>query len=141
MKQINNKADVGTYIITRCSKCNNDMNHVVVAKGSDGIVARVKCIVCNSEHNYHPEKNKVLRTTVTKTRPTKPIVSGYKLFEEAKSGAKNMVPIDYAISNVYKKGDLIQHINWGEGVVYNVFDNKVEVIFRDMIRALVHNRK
>ena len=70
-----------------------------------------------------------------------PKVSNSKLFEEAKSSSVNKVPVDYNISNSYAKGTLLQHSNWGEGVVFKVFDDKIEVVFRDSIRTLVQNRK
>ena len=137
----NDKADVGTYIVTRCSRCDNNMNHVVVAKGADNYVARVKCLICGSEHNYkHEPIRKILSARVSKVSAA-PKSSSSKLFEEAKSSAVNKVPVDYKIAESYSKGTLLQHLNWGEGVVFKVFDDKIEVIFRDSIRTLVQNRK
>jgi len=137
----NEKADVGTYIVTRCSRCDNNMNHVVVAKGADNYVARVKCLVCGSEHNYKHESIKKISSPRISKVSAAPRVSNLKLFEEAKSSAVNKVPVDYNISNSYAKGMLLQHLNWGEGVVFKVFDDKIEVVFRDSIRTLVQNRK
>ena len=137
----NDKAEVGTYIVSRCSKCDNNMNHVVVAKGADNYVARIKCLVCGSEHNYkHEPIKKILSARISKVS-TAPRVSSSKLFEEAKAGSVNKVPVDYNISDSYAKGTLLQHLNWGEGVVFKVFDDKIEVVFRDSIRMLVQNRK
>jgi len=137
----NDKAEVGTYIVTRCSRCDNNMNHVVVAKGADNYVARVKCLICGSEHNYkHEPVKKILSARILKISAA-PKTSSYKLFEEARSSATNKVPVDYNIGNSYAKGTLLQHLNWGEGVVFKVFDDKIEVIFRDSIRTLVQNRK
>ena len=137
----NDKADVGTYIVTRCSRGDNNMNHVVVAKGADNYVARVKCLVCGSEHNYkHEPVKKILSAKISKVSAA-PKVNNSKLFEEAKSGAVNKVPVDYNIGNSYAKGSLLQHVSWGEGVVFKVFDDKIEVVFRDSIRTLVQNRK
>ena len=135
------KAGVGTYIVTRCSRCDNNMNHVVVAQGADGMVARVKCLVCGSEHNYHHETVKKISSVRVPKITASPRTSSSKLFEEARTGAVNKVPVNYTISEPYVNGTLIQHPNWGEGVVFKVFDNKIEVVFRDSIRTLVHNRK
>jgi len=137
----NERAEVGTYIVTRCSRCDNNMNHVVVAKGADNLVARVKCLICGSEHNYkHEAIKKASSPRVTKVSAA-PKSSSSKLFEEAKSTSINKVPVDYNIANSYAKGTLLQHINWGEGVVFKVFDDKIEVVFRNSIRTLVQNRK
>jgi hypothetical protein len=135
------KADVGTYIVTRCSRCDHDMNHVVVAKGADGSVARVKCLVCGSEHNYHHEAVKKASSVRAPKLTSAPRSSSSKLFEEAKQGAVNKVPVNYTISDSYPNGTLILHSNWGEGVVFKVFDDKIEVVFRDAVRTLVQNRK
>ena len=138
----NDRSDVGSYIVTRCSRCNNDMNHVVVAKGADGNVARVKCLVCSSEHNYKSAKKISLSTPkVRKVTPTGTRSSSVKLFEEAKQSSVNKVPVNYNITEMYVKGTLLQHPNWGQGVVFKVYDNKVDVVFQDSIRTLVHNRK
>ena len=137
----NNNAGVGTYIVTRCSRCDNNMNHVVVAKGADNYVARVKCLICGSEHNYKPEPVKKTLSAKKSKISAAPKSSNSKLFEEAKSTSINKVHVDYNISNSYAKGTLLQHSNWGEGVVFKVFDDKIEVIFRDSIRTLVQNRK
>ncbi len=135
------RADVGTYMVTRCSRCDRDMNHVVVAKGSDGSVARVKCLVCGSEHNYHHSVVKKASSAKTTKLSAAPKSSNSKLFEEAKKSAINKVPINYTITDKYANGTLIQHVNWGEGVVFKVFDDKIEVVFRDSIRTLVQNRR
>lgn len=135
------KAEVGTYIVTRCNRCDNNMNHVVVAKGADNYVVRVKCLICGSEHNYkHEPIKKILSARISKVSAA-PRVSNSKLFEEAKTSATNKVPVDYNIGNSYTKGTLLQHLNWGEGIVFKVFDDKIEVVFRDSIRTLVQNRK
>lgn len=141
MEKNKDRAGVGTYIVTRCSKCDHDMNHVVVAQGADGGVARVKCLVCGSEHNYHHDAVKKASSVRVPKITAAPKSSTPKLFEEAKQSAVNRVPVNYTISEKYDKGMLIQHSNWGEGVVFKVFDDKIEVVFRDAVRTLVQNRK
>ena len=141
-------AGVGTHIVTYCSKCAHDVNHVVVAHGADGMVARVKCIVCNSEHNY----KKMSQTRVVQHRTSSSLTGGakahhippkfnIKLWEDAKAGAKNRTPVEYTINKMFEKDMLIYHSTMGEGVVMKVYDNKIEVIFSMDIKSLVHNRK
>jgi len=138
----NDRAGVGEHIVTRCSRCNNDMNHTVVAQGADGIVARVKCMVCSSEHNYKRSVSKITGSQSRTTRVAKVNVpTGYKLWEEAKNGAVNKVPINYSMDQKFQKNNLICHPTLGEGVVMNAYDNKIDVIFRNDIKALVHNKK
>lgn len=137
----NDRAGVGEHIVTHCNRCSNEMNHTVVAHGADGIIARVKCMVCGSEHNY--KKAAPLRLTTPKAaKVTKvSIPMGVKHWEEAKTNAINKVPITYSIDQKFQKNNLIYHATLGEGVVINAYDNKIDVIFRNDIKALVHNKK
>ncbi|MEI6079558.1 MAG: hypothetical protein WCQ53_02840 [bacterium] len=141
------RAGVGTHIVTYCSRCAHDVNHVVVAQGADGIVARVKCIVCGSEHNYKKAAARSASSTrsaasraTAKTIPA-PSRFNVKLWEEARAGAKNRVPIEYTINKKFEKDNLIYHSTMGEGVVMKAYDNKIDVIFSSDIKSLVHNRK
>jgi hypothetical protein len=141
-------AGVGTHIVTRCSKCDHGVNHVVVAHGADGMVARVKCIVCGSEHNYKKTTSVSRASTRSsssaksgvKDHPT-PTRFNVKLWEEAKATTKNKVPIEYAVNKTFEKDTLIYHSTLGEGVIMKAYDHKIEVIFSSDIKSLVHNRK
>lgn len=139
-KKNNDRAGVGEHIVTRCSRCDHDMNHTVVAQGADGIVARVKCMVCGSEHNYKKFVPERIRATKVKV-VQKSVTVTPKLWDEAKAGAANKSPISYAMDQRFPKNTLIHHPTLGEGVVINAYDNKIDVIFRDGIKPLVHNRK
>jgi hypothetical protein len=152
MQKNTDRAGVATHIVTYCSKCAHDTNHVVVAQGEDGFVARVKCIVCGSEHKYKRIDSKFRGGnslgSATKNRNLGPkgisrSTASYdlRLWEEALAGVKNKVPENYLISGVFDKGDLLYHSSMGEGVFLKSYDNKIEVIFKDGIRILVHNRK
>ncbi|MFH1223360.1 MAG: hypothetical protein V1647_03340 [Pseudomonadota bacterium] len=138
----NDKAGVGNHIVTHCGRCDHDMNHTVVAHGADGIVARVKCMVCGSEHNYKrttPARTKISGAANTIKKVNIPM--GPKHWEEAKASASNKVPLTYKMTDWFNKNSLIQHPTLGEGVVIQSYDNKIDVIFRDGIKPLVHNRK
>ena len=136
----NDRAGVGEHIVTHCTRCNNGMNHTVVAHGADGVVARVKCMVCGSEHNYKKTPTPKSASTVIKvTKVSIPI--GVKHWEEAKANAINKVPITYSMNQKFQKNNLICHPTLGEGVVMNAYDNKIDVIFRNDIKPLVHNKK
>jgi len=153
MRKNKDRAGVATHIVTACSKCAHDTNHVVVAQDENGFVARVKCIVCGSEHKYKRFDPRSSSSTpssrlLNKTKSSGPkginrSTASYdlKLWEEAISGVKNKVPENYLISGVFDKGALLYHSSMGEGVVLKSYDNKIEVIFKDGIRVLVHNRK
>ena len=154
MQKNNDRAGVATHIVTYCSRCAHDTNHVVVAQDENGFVARVKCIVCSSEHKYKRLDTRVSgkhmgsSTLASKSKTFGPKGLGrstasydLKLWNEAVSGSSNKVPENYLISGKFDKGSLIYHASMGEGVVLKSYDNKIDVIFKDGIRTLVHNRK
>ena len=44
----------------------------------------------------------------------------------------------YSFAESFYKGDLILHDHFGKGCVESSFGNKIEVLFKDKIRTLVH---
>jgi len=138
-------------MVTRCSRCDNEMNHVVVAQGADGNVARVKCMSCSSEHKYKLESmaakkvasfgSSIIKKTASATASSGGSKADYRLWEEAKTGCKNKVPVSYNIAQKFDKETLIHHASLGEGAVIKSFDNKIEAIFSAGIKTLVHNKK
>jgi hypothetical protein len=117
------------------------VNHVVVAQDAGGFVARVQCIVCNSDHKYQ-KTGIAAKTGVRVTRPRASSGGGnyLKLMEEARTSAKNKVPVPYGMNDRFEAQTLIRHPVLGEGVVLKVMDSKIEVIFSDGIKLLVHNK-
>lgn len=45
---------------------------------------------------------------------------------------------EYSSSESFYKGDLINHNHFGKGRVETSFGNKIEVIFQDKMRILIH---
>lgn len=45
---------------------------------------------------------------------------------------------DYSSSSSFYQGDLIHHFKFGRGFVQSSFGNKIEVLFEDKMRLLVH---
>lgn len=133
------KKSVGSYVVTGCSRCNNEMNHVITALNPDSSIAQVKCMVCGSIHKPKNKKDLRVLGSVKKIEKIKTPPS-YALLNEARGTASNKVPINYSISNTFKKNMLILHSHMGEGVVLNVFDNKIEVLFAEGKKVLVHNK-
>lgn len=45
---------------------------------------------------------------------------------------------DYRTSGCFYVGDYIQHNHFGVGYIQNSFANKIEVLFEDKVRTLIH---
>lgn len=64
-----------------------------------------------------------------------------EVWQKLKDGVKNIAPLPYEISAVYKPDDIIEHTKFGVGFVIAVpGGNKVEVLFSDQVRKLVQGR-
>ena len=61
MTKTKDRTPVAQNIITMCTKCEMELNHVVVAHNAEGIVEKVKCHTCGSEHKYHPDKKRTTK--------------------------------------------------------------------------------
>jgi len=62
MTKNKDRTPVAQNVITMCTRCERELNHVVVAHDATGIVETVKCNTCGSEHKYHPGKKREPRS-------------------------------------------------------------------------------
>ncbi|MBE9535555.1 MAG: hypothetical protein IMF07_00105 [Proteobacteria bacterium] len=130
------KSAAGENTVCYCTKCKMDLSHTIVAMIEDKIV-RVKCRTCGSEHNYRDRTKKratIKKGTSTAKRAT-PVKSPERRWEEAVFKAKGQ-DIPYEMSGSYNKGDIVLHVSFGRGVVLEVFEKKVTIIFEDKERVL-----
>jgi len=130
------KPAAGEHAVCYCTRCKMDLGHTIVAMIGDKIV-RVKCRTCGSEHNYRDRTKKsatVKRGGSTVKRAT-PVKSVERRWEEAIAKAKGP-DLPYDMSGTYKKGDVVLHMTFGSGVVLEVFEKKIAIIFEDKERVL-----
>ena len=130
-------------VITKCTKCKKETSHVVVVHNKDGIIEKVKCHVCGSEHKYRPDKKKApkkaVKTARKSTRTKK--VDFAKDFEKLVEKFKEKAPVPYSMSGSFNEDDVIDHKAFGMGFVVSVSTQKMEVAFSDKPRILVCNRE
>ncbi len=128
-----NKPSAGENTVCYCTKCKMDLNHTIMAMIEDKIV-RVKCRTCGSEHNYRDRSKKKVTAKKGLKRAT-PVKSVERRWDEAMSKAKGP-DIPYDISGSYRKGDIVLHLTFGRGVVLEVAEKKMTLIFKDKERVL-----
>ena len=143
MTQDKDRTPVAQDITTLCTKCKMELNHTVIAHTEDGIVARVQCRTCGSEHKYHPEKKKASRKAASATgktprqkaagRKTSTVPDLAKLLEKVKD--KTTVP--YSMSGTFRVNDVIDHATFGVGLVMKTSRQRINVLFSDALRTLV----
>lgn len=144
----------GSEIDAWCTKCKLDLGHRIVAL-IEGTPKRVVCLTCNSTHNYRAPKSAAAKTTkrvsVTKSSTSKAkregatsksAASHAEDWEKRFAGVAETALKRYSMELTFAEGDLIVHKKFGEGYVAQVDDDgKVQVMFRDQPRTLIHGRK
>ncbi len=133
------RTPVAQNVITMCTKCAMELNHVVIAHNRSGMVERVKCHTCGSEHKYRPEKKGAVKKEAKKSTGTRK-VDTTKSYEVLLEKFKEKEPLPYSMSGSFKHDDVIDHKTFGTGIVINASYYKIEVAFSDRTRLLVCNR-
>jgi hypothetical protein len=136
------KTPVAQNVVTKCTKCKLQLEHVVLFHNTEGIIEKVKCGTCGCEHKYRPEKKKspkkAVKTSQTRKRTKK--VDLTRDFETLTEKFKGKKPVNYSMSGSFKADDMIEHQTFGLGIVISASYNKMEVVFSDRPRILVCNR-
>lgn len=135
---------VGDHVESRCTKCKEVMNHMVVAMTGDTI-ARVQCNTCGGIHNHRQPKPAKAASTKTATKrattPRKPKVDPVALekaeWEKLQPSMKTDRAVQYNMHATFEVKDIIDHKVFGFGVVRRVIgEGKVEILFADGLKML-----
>jgi hypothetical protein len=137
---------VGKEILSHCSKCKLILAHIIVTMKSATEPDKVMCKTCKSTQSFKDPSAKKKKTSVAKViktarsggRKTTETVGELwtKALNKSTTGHK-----DYTIKGSFQTGDVINHPTFGQGVVEKLIDdNKIEVLFQDDYRTLMHKK-
>jgi hypothetical protein len=143
----------GGEVDSWCTKCKMDLLHRVVAIVA-GAPKRVECQTCHSQHNYRAPKKikepggtngaaKSSTRSATKKSTAKParVTKHEHEWEALVNGKTQGAFRSYSIQARFEPRELIRHKTFGEGCVLEVLqDQKINVIFREGCKVLVHGR-
>ena len=137
---------VAKSFFTFCKKCDADRYHVVLAHTTSK-TAKIKCEVCGSQKSYSLPK--------ATTSSGKPLTgAAAKRREQSLNARKSSHQAEYdmlmandaASTNKYnmkskfEKGSKLDHPKFGMGFIKEAQPDKIEVVFQDEVRTLIHNR-
>jgi len=136
---------VGKEILSYCNKCKLTLAHIIVTMKTLNEADKVMCKTCKGTHAFKDPSTKTSKrvtalkpTGARKTQKTSEPVADIWSREMYQSKA---TPSPYSIKAKYQKGDVITHPTFGDGIVEkNIDSNKIEVLFKDDFRILVHNK-
>lgn len=109
---------VGEKVEKYCADCDKLSVHTVKTITKAGRVSKVNCAECGLLGTFKPNSNlSKLQNLATKTGEP------------------------YDMSKTYRTGQIMSHSTFGTGEVLTVVDSKkIEVLFVDQVRRLVHSR-
>ena len=134
---------VATKIYTQCKKCDAERYHVVLAH-TTSTSAKVECEICKAKKTYKLAAPKVKRAVTgaaaaRRAQSAEAKKSAHRTeYETLLSQTKDSG--SYNIRGAFTLNYKLQHPKFGTGVVKSVLPDKIEVVFEDEIRMLVHNR-
>ncbi len=131
--------DVDSY----CGKCKMTLAHVIIAM-KETKIARVQCKTCHGLHAYRGDPS--LKATKSasrrrvKSKLSKPQLTADQ-FEIVMHNRDIARARKYRITETFTDTDVIDHKRFGLGAVLRCLqDSKIEVLFRDGTKLLVHSR-
>lgn len=136
MTENDEKTPVAQNVVTKCTKCKTSLDHEIISQNAEGIIEKVKCLTCGSEHKYRPEKVKAPKKAVRAKK-----VDPARDFELLTERFKSKKPLRYSMSGSFRTEDVIDHTTFGTGIVISAYNKQMEVVFSDRPRTLVFNRQ
>ncbi|HEY8271301.1 MAG TPA: hypothetical protein VIG33_10470 [Pseudobdellovibrionaceae bacterium] len=143
---VNQLPPVAKSFFTFCKKCNSDRYHTVLAHTTSR-TAKIKCEVCGSQKSYSLPKASSSSTGKPKvTRPragseTARRSSHNAEYELLLETYEKSSPVTYSIKGKFTKNQKIEHPKFGLGVIRDAQLERIEVVFADEVRNLIHNRQ
>ena len=136
----------GKDIDSYCGKCKMTLAHVIVAMNGARVV-QAQCKTCYASHAYRSDPaSRVKKTTGSKTSGTRAKKTTAPQFTATEfdvvMSQRNIGKAKrYGIRETFLDSDVIDHKKFGLGAVTACLgENKIEVLFRDGPKVLVHSR-
>jgi hypothetical protein len=134
---------VGKEILAYCTSCKMDLAHIVVSMKGDR-VAKGECKTCKKTHAYKAPKGvteppkKRARKSAEATAESR-ATSIEAEWQRLMAAHPNSASKNYTMKTSYRIGEKVLHKNFGDGIVGKlIFPNKIEVIFKNDIKVLIH---
>ena len=133
----------GQDIDSYCGKCKMTLAHVIVAMEGPKVV-RAQCKTCYATHAYRKDPALKAKKTTTprasRKADAKPRFTATE-FDVVMSQRNIAQARQYGVRETFEECDVIDHKKFGLGAVTCCLpDAKIEVLFREGPKTLVHSR-
>lgn len=138
---------VGKSFYTLCKKCEAERYHTVLALPNE-TSAKLQCEVCKAKSTW-----KVPKAKKPSTGPRGAALKAKANAEAARSAAHaaeyeklgtelaDEPEAAYNMKGKFEKDTRLKHPKFGLGYIRDAQPEKIEVVFADEVRSLVHNRR
>ena len=131
--------NVGDEIDTTCPRCKLILTHVILYFDEHGAIDGVECRTCGARHTYRSSRRGRIRRPPPSPKTVKALIEGGSFAQRhAQLDPRRILP--YRTDPGFSDGDAIEHPRFGVGFVLRVRDDRIEVLFEDGIKVLVHGR-
>jgi hypothetical protein len=131
---------VAKSFYTFCKKCNTDRYHMVQNHPTP-TSAKMKCEVCAKTMTWKPPKTASQKAAIKKEGVARKARNTHKdqweLFLQTHANAPEH---DYTLKGKFEMNTVLKHPKFGRGFVKESLADKIEVVFEDEVRFLMHNR-
>ncbi len=128
---------VAKNIYLPCKKCDENRYHRVLAHKSKNS-AKLECEICSGKKTFTLKKARKKATGAKKKTATKRVKKNSFAALLTDIGTEGTVP--YSMKSKFDEKAAIDHSKFGLGFVTESTALKVQVVFEDATRELVHNR-
>ena len=128
-----------------CKKCDAERYHKVLAHTS-AKSAKIKCEVCGSTKSFKPDSptkksgEPTKRASAASKSETKKRLEHEAAYNDLSAKFGSQTPVKYTIKDQFQKDAVIDHPKFGLGFVMLSTELKIDVVFKDAVRSLVHRR-
>ncbi len=132
----------GKEVLSYCGKCKLPLAHLIVSMKDPSTIGKTTCKTCNATHAYKDPATKTKKVKSKKTasgRTRKKSISVGELWIEQMNKASGKAR-EYGIREVFTLGEIIDHKKFGPGIVQEIIEDKIEVLFQHELKLLVHSK-
>lgn len=144
MTQITALPPVAKSFVMNCTKCEGEKFHTVITHVTASS-AKVVCEICKKKSTFKigaKPRGAGLKAAAEARRAaatTKAQAEHAKSYQSMLSAAKGE-EVAYSTKATFLANQKLNHPKFGQGVVSRVLDDRIEVVFADDIRQLIHMR-
>ncbi len=132
---------VATNVYLDClPSCDREGSYHKILAHTSSTSAKTQCEICGKKRTLKLDTKRPATAVRSSARAKTSATAGQKQFQ-ALVDQFGPEAATYSIKGSFSKDTLIEHPKFGRGVVTLSYENKLQVLFRDGVRELVHNRK